>query len=94
MTSVSVKDKSAIRREIIRRRDLIPPEVRAVKDRAIMERLLSYEPYASSQVVMLFASFRSEVNTFPLIEQALKEGKRVVLPVVNKEDRRLELYFL
>ncbi|RMG70640.1 MAG: 5-formyltetrahydrofolate cyclo-ligase, partial [Nitrospirae bacterium] len=32
--------------------------------------------------------------TFPLIEQALKEGKRVVLPVVNKEDRRLELYFL
>lgn len=94
MTVETLKDKATIRRETLQRRDHIPQEVKEVKDREILETVLSYPPYESSDTVMLYASFRSEVNTFPIIEYALKEGKQVVLPGVNREAQRLDLFII
>ena len=39
---------------------------------------------------MFFASFRSEVETIPMIRRALREGKRVILPKVKGKE--LELF--
>lgn len=39
---------------------------------------------------MFFASFRSEVDTIPMIRRALGDGKRVILPKVNGD--KLELF--
>ena len=33
----------------------------------------------------------NEVNTYPIIEKAWKEGKRVVVPKCNKETRTMSL---
>ncbi len=39
---------------------------------------------------MFFASFRSEVDTVPMIRQALQSGKRIILPKVK--NKALELF--
>ncbi len=59
------------------------PEERAVKSREIEERLFALPEFTSARVVMFFASFRSEVDTVPMIRRALRSGKRVVLPKVK-----------
>ncbi|HHN63788.1 MAG TPA: 5-formyltetrahydrofolate cyclo-ligase [Nitrospirae bacterium] len=92
--TVTLKDKSQLRREVLSRRDGIPPQVRTVKDREIMQRLITYRAFKEAEVLMLFASFRSEINTFPIIEHALKEGKGVVLPRVNREEKVLDLFYI
>jgi len=94
MTANKLLDKRELRKETIEKRDRIPPEVRAIKDREIMERLITYKPFVDAEAVMLFASFRTEVDTFPIIEKALQEGKKVALPRVNKSEGMLELYYI
>jgi len=55
----------------------------------IENRLFRLPEFRSASVVMLFASFQSEVETHHLIRRALAEGKRVVLPKVKGKDLEL-----
>jgi 5-formyltetrahydrofolate cyclo-ligase len=84
--------KASLRQALLEKRDAIPPEVRRVKDRLIRERLLSLGEIKNVQTVFIFASFRSEIDTSGIIESVLGEGKRIVLPVVDREQHRLLLY--
>jgi 5-formyltetrahydrofolate cyclo-ligase len=84
--------KASLRQALLEKRDAIPPEVRRVKDRLIRERLLSLGEIKNVQTVFIFASFRSEIDTSGIIESMLGEGKRIVLPVVDREQHRLLLY--
>jgi 5-formyltetrahydrofolate cyclo-ligase len=86
------RTKASIRKELLGKRDAIPPEVRSVKNRLIIERLLGLDEIRNAGVIFLFASFRSEVDTSGVMRQLLGEGKRVVLPVVDREGHRLLLY--
>ena len=72
--------KTAIRKEVLVERDRIPPELRSAKSREIEERLFALSEFISSQVILFFASFRSEVQTGHMIRRALISGKRVILP--------------
>ena len=56
---------------------------RTAKSREIEERLFSLPEFKSARVILFFASFRSEVDTGPMIRRALTFGKRVVLPKVQ-----------
>ena len=71
-------------------RDSLLPEQRTAKSREIEERLFSLPEFKSARIVLFFASFRSEVDTGPMIRRALTFGKRVVLPKVK--DAELALY--
>ncbi|GBD99440.1 putative 5-formyltetrahydrofolate cyclo-ligase [bacterium BMS3Abin07] len=87
-------NKWQIRAGVIRKRDSIPSNIRRAKDRMIAERLTGMKEYIDADSVMLFASFRSEVNTLPIIEDALRGNKKVVLPKVDRERKELELYLI
>jgi len=84
-------DKSALRKELLGRRDQIPPEVRKAKSILIQERLLSLGEFIKSDIIFFFASFKTEVDTAGLIKTALSSGKRVVLPKVDKDRHELLL---
>ncbi len=86
-----MQDKASLRKEILARRDSIPGPVRKIKDRAIAERLFSLNEIRQARTVFFFASFRSEVDTFPMIMRCLAEDKRVVLPRVEGTDLGLYL---
>lgn len=87
-----MQNKSSIREELLKRRNNIPPEVRKVKSRLIGEKIFSIEEFRNAQVVFCFASFRTEVDTLDLIKKSLSEGKRLVLPKVEKENHSLLLF--
>ncbi len=82
--------KGTIRQQALAARDSLLPAARESKSREIEERLFTLPEFRKAGVVMFFASFRSEVRTGPMIERALAEGKRVVLPKVL--GRELGLY--
>jgi len=85
-------EKSRIRQDVLRKRDSIDPETKKAKDLLIKEKILSLSEFRQATVIFLFASFRSEVSTSPLIEEALRLGKRVVLPSVDPTNKELRLY--
>jgi 5-formyltetrahydrofolate cyclo-ligase len=77
--------KKEIRKQLLAARDSILPAQRTTKSREIEERLFSLLEFKSARVVMFFASFRSEVETGPMIRRTLVDGKRVVLPRVKNK---------
>lgn len=85
-------DKKTIRKDILRKRDSIQPEIRQIKDRLIMDKVISLPDFLKAKTILYFASFRSEVNTLPQIEEAFRSGKRIVLPKVDNANKRLKLY--
>ena len=66
-------------------RDALTKEQRQIDSAKIVEKVLASEEYQNAKTILTYASFRSEVNTFPLIEYALKDGKRVYVPRIEEE---------
>jgi len=84
--------KRIIRKEILKKRDEISPDVKTKKDLLIKQRLLSLPEFIAAKTVFFYASFRSEVETLSMIKESLEMGKDVVLPKVDRERHRLRLY--
>jgi 5-formyltetrahydrofolate cyclo-ligase len=84
--------KRNIRKETLRKRDEISPDIKSVKDSLIKQRLFSTHEYVYAKTIFFYASFRSEVETLSMIRESLKIGKRIVLPKVDKKRRGLNLY--
>jgi len=82
--------KKEIRKKVLAVRDGMLPGQRAAKSREIEERLFSLPEIKSARTIMFFASFRSEVETAPMIRRALASGKRIILPKVK--GKKLELF--
>jgi 5-formyltetrahydrofolate cyclo-ligase len=87
-----MQDKAGLRKELLSKRDNIPPEVRRSKNRMILERLLSLDEFRNAGVIFFFASFKTEVDTAEMIKSSLLSGKRVILPKVDKDRHELQLY--
>lgn len=87
-----MQDKDSLRRELLARRDSIPPVVRRSKDRAIYELLVSLDEFRAATTILFFASFRSEVDTLDMIKTSLAQGKKAVLPRVVRDSRSLSLF--
>lgn len=72
--------KTALRRSVLAVRDALVAEERVRLSAAICARAAALPELAAASTLMLFASFRSEVDTSPLIAWALGAGKVVCLP--------------
>lgn len=75
--------KKELRKEILYLRDNL--EDRYNKSVIIKNKILSLDIYKNSNVVALYSSMKSEVDTKELISESLELGKRVLLPrIINK----------
>ncbi len=81
--------KQRIRREIQNKRDLLPSQKRLELSENILRRLWSLPEFAKAKTVFFFVSFRSEVDTLPMIRKALAEGKRVCVPYTYQDRREM-----
>ena len=59
------------------------------KSAIIKGKLFNLEEYKKARVVMFYVSLKDEVDTLTMIDEALKAGKRVAVPVILKEEKRL-----
>lgn len=75
-------DKRVLRERVLARRDELTADERRTKSDAICRRLVALPEVAGAATVLAFASFRSEVDTRPLIGWCLRHDVTVALPRV------------
>jgi 5-formyltetrahydrofolate cyclo-ligase len=82
--------KKEIREEIRNRKRQFTSSQLDEMSLAVLCRLLSHPRIKSAQTVLMYYSLPDEVNTHQAVDELVKEGKQVLLPVVKGENE-LEL---
>lgn len=85
-----MSDAATFRKSILAARDQLTREDIAVKSQAIQQVLLNLEQVKSSQTIFVYVSFRSEVDTFNLIDVLITLGKTVIVPITRVREKRLD----
>jgi 5,10-methenyltetrahydrofolate synthetase len=88
----TVTAKATLRRTILARRDALGPPERARLSQAALDRIEGLDAFRRARVVLGFASFGSELDTRPFLDEVMASGRALVLPRVDREGRRLVLY--
>jgi len=84
--------KQSLRQSIIALRGELPAHERARLSRAVIEGICRLPQYQAARTVLGYLNFGAELAAEMLVQHALAEGKRVLLPRVNRASRHLELY--
>lgn len=82
--------KTTLRKEILQKRNLLKPEERQEKSKKIVTYIIDSEEFRTADKILLFASYKSEVDTTDILRHALATSKQVYLPKVQKD--RMEFY--
>ena len=83
-------DSSTIRKDILAARNQLLPEQLTTLSLAILRNILTLEHLKNNQSFFTYVSFRSEVETFTLIQALLKMGKTVSVPITRVQEKRLD----
>lgn len=78
--------KRRIRQADLERRDSLTDKQRRNYSDRIIERLVSLPGYREAEAILTYVSFRSEVNTFPLLDRVFSDGKAVFVPKVSGKE--------
>ena len=79
--------KSELRKQVLQEMKALPLEQKQFIDQALTERLLQHPFYQEAKVIATYLSFSHEFQTQEMIEQALKDGKRVLIPKTYPKGR-------
>ena len=79
--------KSELRKQVLQEMKAIPREQKQAMDQALTERLLQHPFYQEAKIIATYLSFPHEFQTQELIEQALKDGKKVLIPKTYPKGR-------
>ena len=79
--------ESRTTQENFARNEGYPREQKQFIDQALTERLLHHPFYQEARVIASYLSFPHEFQTQELIEQALKDGKKVLIPKTYPKGR-------
>ncbi|MEA3548871.1 MAG: 5-formyltetrahydrofolate cyclo-ligase [Thermodesulfobacteriota bacterium] len=85
-------DRNKLRKLILQKREALTPAERRSKSKAIIDNLWRIEQFARAGTIFSYVHFRSEVETLPLIGQALARQIRVSVPLTLVAESRLEAY--
>ena len=79
--------KAELRKKILQEMKTLSQEQKQAMDRALTERFLHHPFYQEAKNIATYLSFPHEVQTQELIEQALKDGKKVLIPKTYPKGR-------
>ncbi|NLZ39330.1 MAG: 5-formyltetrahydrofolate cyclo-ligase [Firmicutes bacterium] len=83
--------KKQLRQAVLQQRDLLTAAEIEAHSESIKEKLFSLPEYQAAQTIMFFLNFGKEVMTLKMLPQALKQGKRVVVPKTVPKEKRMIL---
>ena len=86
--------KHELRKHISEMRNKLSHEQLVSASRRIQDLLFEVPEFQSSSMIMFYVSFRSEVQTHRMIEEALAIGKKIVVPAVSSVREELDLLAL
>ena len=74
-------DKATLRRHFTRLRNELTPAERKAAEASIYEKLFDLPAWRDAPVICGYISVRGELDTLPILQRAVAEGKTVALPV-------------
>lgn len=77
--------KAHLREQLKQARDTLTPAQRRDYSRCIRERVLQLPQVQAAASVFCFISYGSEIDTHPLLDQLLRDGKTVVVPKITRD---------
>ncbi len=81
--------KDVIRKKVLTLLRNQKEEERVKKSEIIRQRLFVLTEFKRAKTILFYASFDGEVDTLVMMEQALKLKKKVALPIVKKENKKI-----
>lgn len=82
-TLYTVSRKNQVRRDMLERRRALSTEARETASRKILQRLYSEPIYLQAGTVMAYAPIKDEVSLYPLLENCLKENRKLAIPLIT-----------
>lgn len=83
------KKKKELRKKVQEVRDGLDPAHRQSLSGRIAENLWSVPEFVTAETILFFLSFRSEVDTLPMIRRALDENRTVCIPCTEIDDKSM-----
>ncbi len=83
----AASEKDLLRREYRLKRDTLPD--RTARSMQTCERVATLPAYQQARALHSYIAMRSELDTRPLLVHAFAQGKRVIVPVVQRGTRIL-----
>jgi 5-formyltetrahydrofolate cyclo-ligase len=84
--------KQALRQSIIAAREKLPAAERRRLSQAVIGAICDLPEYGRAQTVLGYLNFGAELESELWVLQALADGKRVLLPRVNRASKHLDIY--
>lgn len=84
--------KAALRKQVLARRDALPPELRAELSARITARLIALDSFRAAGSVLAYMAIGSEFDTRALVAHVLAQGKTLLLPRVVRGSPALALH--
>ena len=79
--------KAELRKQVLQEMKALPLEQKQAMDQALTDQFLKHPFYQEAKVIATYLSFPHEFQTQELIEQALKDGKKVLIPKTYPKGR-------
>ena len=81
-------DKTALRNSIRARKRAMTEEEIVSRSDALAQQFYASEAYKNAKTIYGYLPYNQEVRTVPMLEQALRDGKRVAVPKVFGDEMR------
>lgn len=81
--------KKRLREELLKKLKDNKEDRRLKKSFRIAKRLFLLAEFLKAKTVLFYLSFDGEVDTVRMIKEAIKQGKRVAVPVIRKESTEI-----
>ncbi|WBW49513.1 5-formyltetrahydrofolate cyclo-ligase [Peptoniphilus equinus] len=78
-------EKSELRKDFLKQREHLDDVAIHETSSRVLEHLIDSEIYEKANHLFTFVSYRKEVDTHSIIKHALKDGKNIYVPVVNRD---------
>ena len=85
--------KALLRKEILAKRRALSEEECAGRSKKICENFLASDEYKKAQTILLYKAYNNEVDTDPIFERAVSDGKIVAYPCSRIVDGEPDLTF-
>lgn len=79
--------KAELRKQVLQEMKAISREQKQAIDQALTEHFLHHLFYQEAKTIAIYLSFPHEFQTHELIEQALRDGKKVLIPKTYPKGR-------
>ena len=81
--------KKSLREQLLIKRKELPKTEVKMKSCQIQHRLFSSPWYRTAQTILFYVSYDNEVNTHDMIQESLKNGKTVIVPKADVQNKTL-----